>query len=328
MARHAAKTHRRITGALTAVACAAGIAIAVPSAASADRADLRQGCEWVAEYAQKCQVHSDAMGRDIPVVVRPALSGNKVIQFLDGITIYGDTSGWIRDGKALDHLADTDATLVFPTGDSSSFYTDWDGDTADGRVMKYKTFLTEELPNYLEKNFQIKDGGVGHTGVAGLSMGAFGALSLASQRPDMYSSVLALSGFYNPADPAQSVVTDLVPSMDEKTGAKPWTTSQGRAVANPTVNLDNLTMPVTVTAASGITNLTGDLGPDAVATIVNGGPLESGSLMFTGQFQALAMLHGRNNIRFIYDPIGAHAWDTWNRAAWDRGLMAEMIDNA
>lgn len=305
----------RIIAALTAV----GVSFTAAAVASADTS-----CSDVGHGAQECQVYSESMDKDISVIIRPAHTDtSKTIQFLDGMNVVGDLNGWVRNGRALEHLEDVDATLVFPAGDSSTFYTDWDsGD------LNYKTFMTEELPTYLETEFDVPDGGVGNTGVTGLSMGAFGALSLAAQRPDMYSSVLALSGFYDPNMPVQRIVTDVVPTINPDIGERPWKTQESRDVANPTVNLDKLTMPVTVTVSSGITNFAGDMGPDPIATVVNGGPLETGSLVFTSELQAHTLFHGKTNFRFEYDIIGSHAWDTWNRAAWNRGLMKQMIAQA
>lgn len=331
--RHAVSTKARNTvlAAGFTLAVAAGTGVAVTSISHADPStDLRSGCERtdVDFNVQKCQVYSPSMGRSISVAVRPAHTANnpKVVQFLDGMTIFDDTSGWLRDGHAAEHLADLDATLVFPTGDSESFYADWDHPTADGRTMMYKTFLTEELPAWLERadTFGVPGGGRGHTGVTGLSMGGYGALSLASQRPDLYASVLALSGFYNTLSPAQALVTDAAPLFGE-TGSGPWSTLDSRLAANPMLHLDKLTMPVIITASSGVANLAGDMGPDPLATVVKGTPLETGSLVFTSQMQVASAVAGRDNIRFVYDIVGAHAWDTWNRAAWDRGLMNEMI---
>lgn len=307
---------------LAALAAAVGVtaSVAVASTAAADP----EGCtQYRDTSALECSVHSPSMDRDFNVVVRPAhTEGNpKVAQFIDGADST-DTNAWVTAGGALDALEGEDATLVFPAMDPWSWVQDWDG--VEG--AQFETFMSQELPDYLESAFGVPDGGRGNTGVTGLSSGAYGAMNLASKHPDIYSSVYALSGLYDPSMPVQRAVIDGTSTLNSGNDEAPWADERSRAENNPSLNIDNLTMPVIVSASTGITNFAGDLGPNPVATVVRGGPFEAGSMVMTSEFQARAALAGRDNIEFKYDIIGSHAWDTWRRAAFDQGNMYTFMD--
>ncbi|MGO1276958.1 MAG: alpha/beta hydrolase-fold protein, partial [Corynebacterium variabile] len=192
---------------------------------------------------------------------------------------------------------------------------------------QFDTFMSQELPQYLQDNWGVPNGGRGTTGVTGLSSGGYGAMNLAANHPDIYSSVYALSGIYDPGMPLQRAVVDGTAMFNNNFEGIPWANEGGRVANNPTLNIDRLTMPVIVSASSGVPNLLGDMGPDPIATVVKGGPYETGSMIFTAEFQARAALAGRTNIEFKYDLIGAHAWDTWRRASFDQGNMHQFIAN-
>ncbi len=305
--------------AATAVAASLTVVPTVIPAAAADPA----GCSAIDNGAFQCTVHSASMNRDFPVIVRPALTpdNNRVAQFIDGADS-GNVNGWVSAGGALQALANEDATLVFPAMDPFTWVQDWDGDQG----KQFDTFMSQELPQYLQDNWGVPNGGRGTTGVTGLSSGGYGAMNLAANHPDIYSSVYALSGIYDPGMPLQRAVVDGTAVFNNNFEGIPWANEGGRVAKNPTLNIDRLTMPVIV-ASSGVPNLLGDMGPDPIATVVKGGPYETGSMIFTAEFQARAALAGRTNIEFKYDLIGAHAWDTWRRASFDQGNMHQFIAN-
>ncbi|MGO1949581.1 MAG: alpha/beta hydrolase [Mycobacteriaceae bacterium] len=313
------QTHSRKI--LTALAAAVGLGaslVAAPTAAADP-----PGCDPYRDGALKCQVFSPSMDRDFEVIVRPAQTpGNpKVAQFIDGANS-GETNGWVTAGGALEAMAGEDATLVFPAMDPWSWVQDWDGVPA----AQFETFMSQELPGYLEQAFGVPNGGRGSTGVTGLSSGAYGAMNLASKHPDIYSSVYALSGLYDPGMPVQRAVIDGTSMVNSGHDEIPWANEGRRVENNPTLNIDNLNMPVIVSASTGITNFGGDLGPDPIATVVKGGPFEAGTMVMTAEFQARAALAGKDNIEFNYDIIGSHAWDTWRRASFEHGNMYRFMD--
>lgn len=313
-----------LTATVTA-ASAALTALSVPTAAAQDGAQPTPPAEcedFGSTDAYRCQVHSDAMDRDIPVIVRPALSENnpKVAQFIDGANSTS-VNTWVTGADALDEVAEEDYTFVFPSMDGFTWSLDWD----EQDEVKFETFMSEELPDFLEDGFDVPDGGRGTTGVTGLSSGGYGAMNLAAKHPDLYSSVYAMSGLYDPGTPAQRFVIDSTSTDRSDYGRGPWTNDDSVAENNPTLNIRDLTMPVLVSAASGVPNLAGDLGPDAIATIFNGTVYEAGTFVFTKEFQAHAVAAGMDNIEFRYDTVGAHTWDTWERSAFEQGNVDTFL---
>ena len=79
--------------------------------------------------------------------------------------------------------------LIMPDA-QRSFYTDM----AHG--PRFFTYLTEELPEIMQAMFKIP-ADPAHTYVGGLSMGGYGALKCALQRPDLYAGAMCFSsGFF------------------------------------------------------------------------------------------------------------------------------------
>ncbi|WP_145940827.1 alpha/beta hydrolase [Corynebacterium glyciniphilum] len=306
--------------ALAAVVAATGAALftGVPGAA----ADTPDTCRNHTAVSVTCEVWSDSMQRYIPVVVKPASTpGNdRVIQFLDGVH-GGD--GW--SSRAMDYVADDDATIVFPSADSRSFWVDWDSTAPNGKELKYETFLTRELPAYLETEFDVPNGGRERTGVVGLSMGAYSAVNLASKHPGMYRSVLALSGFYNNQMLAGRLAVDgTAITHGEDNAGVPWDSERSRMQDNPWINVDNLTMPVHMAVATGL--------PDPrssypLRTTVDGAVIEIGSLGATAAWDLWTRLNGKDNVTITYTPVGIHAYDTWINAAFkDQKLYWRFAD--
>ncbi|WP_027018902.1 alpha/beta hydrolase [Corynebacterium sputi] len=307
---------RFLSATLAAAAVALVSVVAVPTATANPT-----GCTAHRGTAVKCEVWSDAMDKPIPTVIRPSLTDNnsRVVQFFSGID-GGD--GWStrsdQDGKSvLEHLEDEDATLIFPTSDARSFFVDWDSPAPPNDTkMKYETFITEELPTYLEANFDVPAGGKGNTGLVGISMTGYSVVNLAAKHPDLYKSVLAMSGFYNTQGPIGRAATDLsVNTHGETNSGVPWDSEASRAEDNPWRNIDNLTMPVHMATATGIPHET-DLQDYETQTLVEGGFLEAGTLVETAAWDVLSRLNGKSNVHITYIPTGIHAWNTWIRAAF------------
>src|SRR5699024_10297101 len=154
-----------------------------------NRAGLRPGCEWdpVRSWVQLCTVHSPAMNRDIKVQVQPARqSGNAGLYLLDGLRARDDWNAWTHDAQAQRIFLNDNITLVMPVGGQVSFYSDWERPiNLGGNLLEYKyeTFLTEELPVYLQNEFGVAPN---NNAVAGLSMGGSAAAMLAADHPDQF----------------------------------------------------------------------------------------------------------------------------------------------
>lgn len=336
---------RRIAGAAASVVAAAGLMLPVEATAT----PFGQNECWTWEMdpsLQECVVWSNSMNKHIWVHVRPsATPGNdKVAMFLDGIQPSGHINDWIIQGDAPKRLADKDATLVFPGATDNHYYA---VDYANGS-LKYDTFFSQEIPAFLEAQFGIPRGGHGTTGLAGFSMGAYGAMNLAAKHPDRYNTVLALSGFYDNQGPARAMEaitgfwqgfegrgnsTDPLEAATALSSGKwkgfnsPWQNEEQRAADSPMLNLKNLTMPVIVSSSTGVTNFAGDLTENPAAVIFQGGIIEAGTFMMTKEMEAATTAAGMKNFYYHYDPVGSHAWDTWKRHAFDQGLMDMFFKN-
>lgn len=61
-------------------------------------------------------------------------------------------------------------------------------------IGDWETFVTEELSNYVDANYQTIPTEESR-GLAGHSLGGYGTLELAMKNPDIYSAIYALSPF-------------------------------------------------------------------------------------------------------------------------------------
>lgn len=129
-----------------------------------------------------------------------ARGGSAALYVLDGLRAPADHSQWTTDTDALRQFADDNVTLVFPVGGHSSFYTDWyrpSSTNGQETTYKWETFLTRELPAYLQRY------GVSRTNnaIVGPSMGGNAALTLAAHHRDQFKFAGSFSGFLHPTFP-------------------------------------------------------------------------------------------------------------------------------
>lgn len=114
----------------------------------------------------------------------PSLADYEVLLLLHGIA--DDSSGWARYTNVETLVREKPLVVVMPSA-GRSFYTNMDNGQA------YYSYLTEELPHYLEKLFHL-DLSSKKMLVAGNSMGGFGAFKLAFLNPQRFRAALCLSG--------------------------------------------------------------------------------------------------------------------------------------
>ncbi len=108
----------------------------------------------------------------------------QVLYLLHGA--YGDYMDWMRLTSIEKYAQEHKLAVVMPSA-SNSFYQDM------YRGSDYLTYLTEELPNQVQMLFPVSRQRE-NTFVAGLSMGGYGAVKLAMERPDQYAACASLSG--------------------------------------------------------------------------------------------------------------------------------------
>lgn len=123
------------------------------------------------------------------------MNGKDISYFQDGMKFqvlyllhgaYGDYTDWQRLTRIESYAQKYKLAVVMPSA-ANSFYQDM------YRGSAYFTYLTEELPAFIEHTFPVstkrKD-----TFVAGLSMGGYGAMRLALMCPEKFHSCISLSG--------------------------------------------------------------------------------------------------------------------------------------
>lgn len=283
------------------------------------RADNTGACEWdgVGFWVQRCDVWSPAMGRNIPVLVQPsARGGNAGFYLLDGMRAGENFTGWARDANAAQVYADHNINLVMPIGGAGSFYADWDYPAqllptgSNEVVYKWETFLTKELPAYLQQNFNIDPN---HNAIAGLSMGGTAALSLAAMHPEQFQQTLSYSGYLHTT--AFGMQTLLRVALLEVGGFNlnnMYTSilNPRRYQNDPYLNMDGLkNSDVYVSAASGTWAPTDLRYP--LNERINGTGLEWLSRLSTASWEAKARATGLR-VTADYPALGIHNWDQWN----------------
>ena len=158
----------------------------------------------------ECRVApSKVLGRAVPycILLPPSYDTQKsrrypILYFLHGLgdneQMFLHSGGWdlVQDlwesGKLSEYL------IVTPAGGTSFFI-----DSKDGRT-RYEDFLIQEFLPFIEGHYRVQPGRA-NRGVAGISMGGFGAMHLAFQHPELFGSVSAHSAAIVEKPPAINV---------------------------------------------------------------------------------------------------------------------------
>lgn len=324
--------YRKVVAAVAAMAVAVSAFVAAPMAhAEGNRDYLRPGCSWdsYAYFTQYCPVYSPAMDREIPVqIVASTNGGNKALYLLDGLRSPADYSEWVWKGNAPRTFLDSNVNLVIPGGGTASFYTDWNRPSvsANGPFnYKWETFLTQELPVYLEREFGISRSG---NSIAGLSMGASAALSLAYNHRDQFVQALAFSGYLHTTAPGMN--TAIQAAMLDAGGYNSFDMwglplSPERVRNDPFLNMDKMKgLDLVITSSTGVPDEIND--PANLYRVPAAGiPLEFLSRLSTNEFDSASKVAGLN-ATFKYENTGVHAFTTWERNLADaRGRIESVL---
>ena len=115
-----------------------------------------------------------SMGRDIQIQFQGG--GPHAVYLLDGLRAQDDYNGWDINTPAFEWFDDSGLSVVMPVGGQSSFYTDWyqpSQGNGQNYTYKWETFMTQELPAWLEANR-----GISRTGNAAVGLSMAGGASL------------------------------------------------------------------------------------------------------------------------------------------------------
>ncbi|MBU3061825.1 esterase family protein [Nocardia sp. NEAU-G5] len=280
-----------------------------------------RGPQWDRLY-----VESASMRRAIPVdVLHGTGSGPRpVLYLLDGVD--GEpTSDWLAKGRAAEFFADKPVDVVLTGGGVGSMYSDWDHYDHTLGLNRWETFLIKELPPIVE-GYLNSDG---RRAIAGVSMGAQGAMMLAQRHPGFFHAVAGISGCYSTAGDVGEAVTRITvasrggdpENLWGPPGSPEWVAHDsflGAATLRGTA--------LYLSAATGVPSVP-DLdavadAPDvsaALRAVGGGAALEAGALECTERFaQRLVQLHIPATVNL--EPAGTHSWPDFAAelpAAWN-----------
>lgn len=145
-----------------------------------------------AQSVHSVLIHSDKMDKDVKaMVVLPENYSDSqkypVVYLLHGYG--GDEHSWLDVRPDMDVLATRyGMIIVCPDGKNS-----WYMDSSDKGEFGYETFISQELPRYIDSNYSTIDSPEGRA-ITGLSMGGHGAMYNAIRHQDVFGACGSTSG--------------------------------------------------------------------------------------------------------------------------------------
>jgi len=258
------------------------------------------------------QVPSAGMGRDIKVQFQSGGSDSPGLYLLDGMRAQDDFNGWDINTPAFEEYYQSGLSVIMPVGGQSSFYSDW-YQPACGKTgcqtYKWETFLTRELPAWLQANKSVSPFG---NAVVGLSMAGSSSLTLAAYYPQQFPYAAALSGFLNPSEGWWPTLIGM--AMSDAGGynaSNMWGPSSDPAWKrnDPMVQIPRLVANRTriwIYCGNGTPS---ELGGDNLPAKF----LEGMTLSTNKTFQQNYTAAGGNNGVFNFPSDGTHDWPYWNQ---------------
>jgi len=299
---------RRVAGVLSAAVLLPGL-IGLAGQTATAGAFSRPGLP--VEYLQ---VPSPAMGRDIKVQFQSGGSGSPAVYLLDGLRAQDDYNGWDINTAAFEWYLNSGLSIVMPVGGQSSFYSDWYKPAcgkAGCSTYKWETFLTQELPQWLQANREVKSTGMA---AVGLSMAGSSAMTLAIWHPEQFIYAGSMSGFLNSSEGWWPFLINV--SMGDAGGYKAddmWGSTGDPNNAwqrnDPMVNIGKLVANNTrlwVYCGNGNPS---ELGGDNVPAKF----LEGLTIRTNRTFQDNYLAAGGNNAVFNFPDSGTHDWGYWGQ---------------
>ncbi|WP_405498768.1 alpha/beta hydrolase [Nocardia sp. NBC_00511] len=242
-----------------------------------------------------------------------AHGGDGALYLLDGLRAREDFNAWTFETNALQQFANDNITLVMPVGGQSSFYTDWrvpSNTNGQKTTYRWETFLTEELPAFLEGY------GVSRTknAIAGLSMGGSAALALAAYHRDQFKHASSFSGYLNISAPGmrEAIRIAMLSAGRFNVDSMAWPWSPAWLRMDPFVFAPQLrNLPMYISASAGV--LGAHDNPDSpigMFNTVNAVALEALSMVNTVSFMARMNQLGIG-AHFNLPVNGTHSWGYW-----------------
>lgn len=338
-----------MTAAVVSASMFAGVGMGSAGAVAPSTVRSSAGCSYAsaaekAKNVQTCTVWSESMQSNVVVKVRPSdqLAGQQeqAVYFLGGIAD-GTQQGGIADEYASKY------NLVTIVGSGNAWSSNWqelpvdaDGNTltnASGGTYnpQWETFIGEELPAYLEQNFDVDQTG---NAIVGLSIAGGQAINLALKYPEVFKVAHSISGYYQTDNPIGYVLIPYV--LSQRMGvANGFDGMWGNPFAAGNVWADNDLgvriaeakkngQIIVVSTGTGIVGSWAELeelnGLGGLGEIVFGSALEAVSFVSTLLLNAVAVITDAP-VRFHYT-MGAHTWTHWNaNKATEAGMVQDAL---
>lgn len=292
--------------------------------------------EWKSANRVALWVQSPAMKQAIQVQLMLPAAWNAEpdrtypsLLLLDGLRARSDASGWTLETRINQFFDAKNAVVVLPVGGESSFYTDWVSD-AKGASYQWETFLMDELPPLLARDWRVND----KHGVAGLSMGGTAAMMLAQRYPEHFRFAASYSGFL---DTTSFGMPEAIKVAMQDAGGYPAEAMWGPLGSerwqeqDPKLHAEKMRgQSVYVSAGSGNTGPWDQpSGMPGIPTNFPGYGLELLSRMTTQTFVNKARGAGVE-VTANFRPSGTHTWPYWQfemTQAWPQFATAVGIEN-
>jgi S-formylglutathione hydrolase FrmB len=168
--------------------------------------------QTVGKVLEQENIHSSILHKDVhyTVYLPPDYDYSQrtypVVYLLHGFT--DDNTGWLQFGeinKYMDKgIADgvlPPMIIIMPNGDSSFYINAYDGKES------YEDFFIKEFMPTIEKTYRIK-ADRRYRGIAGLSMGGYGALIYSLKHPDLFAAAAPMSAWVATDDIIRSTPDD------------------------------------------------------------------------------------------------------------------------
>jgi diacylglycerol O-acyltransferase / trehalose O-mycolyltransferase len=256
------------------------------------------------------QVPSAAMGREIKVQFQSGGPNSPAMYLLDGMRAQEDFNGWDINTPAFEWYHQSGISVAMPVGGQSSFYSDWYKPAcgkAGCTTYKWETFLTSELPAYLQSQRQVKPTG---SAAVGLSMAGSSALILAAYHPNQFIYAGSLSALL---DPSQAMGPSLIGlAMGDAGGYKAadmWGPKEDPAWQrnDPSLQVGKLVANNTRIWIYCGNGKPSDLGGDNLPAKFLEGFVRTSNLKFQDAYNQA----GGHNALFNFDANGTHSWEYW-----------------
>jgi diacylglycerol O-acyltransferase/trehalose O-mycolyltransferase len=257
-------------------------------------------------------VPSAGMGHDIKIQFQSGGANSPAMYLLDGLRAQDDFNGWDINTPAFEWYYNSGLSVVMPVGGQSSFYSDWYKPAcgkAGCTTYKWETFLTQELPTWLQANRDVKPTG---SAAVGLSMAGSAALTFAIYHPEQFPYAASLSGFLNLSEGSWPFLVNV--SMGDAGGYKAndmWGPTEDPNSAwkrnDPMVNIAKLVANGTriwVYCGNGTPS---DLGGNNLPAEF----LEGLTIRTNRTFQDNYIAAGGKNGVFNFPDTGTHDWGYW-----------------